>query len=468
DWTKSKASGLEKFFKEAGKIIAHPIKSFEDIFKFNGSSLKGIFSTLGKGSFNLASKAGKKWWYELWNMASGDLGGTGDATGLLGAVEKYGKGKKYVWGAAGPNSFDCSGLVMYALKHAFGIDYPHFSGSQYEKTQHESKSSAKAGDLVFWGPGKHVGVYAGNDQYYSAFSPTAHPNIGMNPLSNGVTGYSPLFGKVKGLKSSDSKSSSSSSKLDKTIKSEVGSGFFNFIKKLGAKFGLDGSESNPAGDGVERWRSDVKKALKANGFSASSSEVAAWMKVIARESGGNPKAINLTDSNAKAGHPSKGLVQTIMSTFNAYRFPGHNQIYNGFDDLLAGIHYMKAKYGSGPSAFARVSGSEGYENGGIISTNQLIEVAEHNKPEMVLPLTNKSRANQLIAQASQAVNGNNGSQVAPTDSESNEKLDKLISLMSAILGNMGSVQAVIAKSDVVNAVKSNSKTASQYSQMMGY
>ncbi|MCP1250133.1 transglycosylase SLT domain-containing protein [Gluconobacter oxydans] len=192
------------------------------------------------------------------------------------------------------------------------------------------------------------------------------------------------------------------------------------------------------------------------------------MKVIARESGGNPKAINLTDSNAKAGHPSKGLVQTIMSTFNAYRFPGHNQIYNGFDDLLAGIHYMKAKYGSGPSAFARVSGSEGYENGGIISTNQLIEVAEHNKPEMVLPLTNKSRANQLIAQASQAVNGNNGSQVAPTDSESNEKLDKLISLMSAILGNMGSVQAVIAKSDVVNAVKSNSKTASQYSQMMGY
>ncbi|UPM41299.1 hypothetical protein, partial [Pediococcus acidilactici] len=94
--------------------------------------------------------------------------------------------------------------------------------------------------------------------------------------------------------------------------------------------------------------------------------------------------------------------------------------------------------------------------------------AEHNKPEMVLPLTNKSRANQLISQASQMVNGNNGSQVMPTDSESNKKLDKLISLMSAILGNMGNIQAVIAKSDVVNAVKSDSKTASQYSQMMGY
>ncbi|WP_285213564.1 phage tail tape measure protein [Lactiplantibacillus plantarum] len=111
---------------------------------------------------------------------------------------------------------------------------------------------------------------------------------------------------------------------------------------------------------------------------------------------------------------------------------------------------------------------KGMENGGLVDKDQIIRIAEHNKPEMVLPLTNKSRANQLIAQASQVVNGSNGSQAASTNSESNEKLDKLISLMSAILGNMGSVQAVIAKSDVVNAVKSDNKTASQYSQMMGY
>lgn len=111
---------------------------------------------------------------------------------------------------------------------------------------------------------------------------------------------------------------------------------------------------------------------------------------------------------------------------------------------------------------------KGMENGGLVDKDQIIRIAEHNKPEMVLPLTNKSRANQLIAQASQVVNGNNSTQIASTNSESNEKLDKLISLMSAILGNMGSVQAVIAKSDVVNAVQSDNKTNSQYSQMMGY
>ncbi|WP_370561593.1 phage tail tape measure protein [Lactiplantibacillus plantarum] len=111
---------------------------------------------------------------------------------------------------------------------------------------------------------------------------------------------------------------------------------------------------------------------------------------------------------------------------------------------------------------------KGMENGGLVDKDQIIRIAEHNKPEMVLPLTNKSRANQLIAQASQVVNGNNSTQVASTNSESIEELKKVVSTLSAILANMGSVQAVIAKSDVVNAVKSDNKTNSQYSQMMGY
>ncbi|UNB88610.1 phage tail tape measure protein [Lactiplantibacillus plantarum] len=111
---------------------------------------------------------------------------------------------------------------------------------------------------------------------------------------------------------------------------------------------------------------------------------------------------------------------------------------------------------------------KGMENGGLVDKDQIIRIAEHNKPEMVLPLTNKSRANQLISQASQVVNGNNDSQVASTNSESNEKLDKVIALLTALVSGQGNVQAVIAKSDVVNAVKSDNKTASQYSQMMGY
>lgn len=68
-------------------------------------------------------------------------------------------------------------------------------------------------------------------------------------------------------------------------------------------------------------------------------------QLIMHESGGNPNAINLTDSNAKAGHPSQGLMQTIPSTFKAYAFPGHGNITNPVDNILAGTAYALRNYG---------------------------------------------------------------------------------------------------------------------------
>ena len=463
-WVGKKVGSLEKFFNTATNIIAHPIKSLENLFSWSSKGVSGVMSNIGHGLFNGVEKQAKTWWSTLWGGVSDSLDSGSSSSSLVNAMEKYGATNKYVWGAEGPSAFDCSGLVEYALKK-LGISFPRTSSEQYRASK--NVSNPKPGDLVFFGPGgsDHVGVYTGNGEFYSAEN--EHSGMGISKVHGGGYGAFAGYGRVPGLSDSTSSNKPSKSGLLGTIKKQVGSGFWKFISKLADEFG-DGGSSNPGGSGVQRWKPDVIKALKKNGFEASASQVSAWMKVIARESNGDPSVVNNWDANARMGMPSKGLVQTIQPTFDAYKFPGHNNPLNGYDDLLAGIHYMKAKYGSGASAFARVSGPEGYENGGIINTNQLIEVAEHNKPEMVLPLTNKSRANQLIAQASQVVNGNNGSQAASTNSESNEKLDKLISLMSAILGNMGSVQAVIAKSDVVNAVKSDNKTASQYSQMMGY
>ncbi|ARW13434.1 NlpC/P60 family protein [Lactiplantibacillus plantarum] len=464
-WVGKKVGSLEKFFNTATNIIAHPVKSLENLFSWSSKGVSGVMSNIGHGLFNGVENQAKTWWSTLWGGVSDSLDSGASSSTLVNAMEKYGATNKYVYGAEGPSAFDCSGLVEYTLKK-LGISFPRTSGEQYKASKHVS--NPKPGDLVFFGPGgsEHVGVYTGNGEFYSAEN--EKDGMGISKVHGGGYGTFAGYGRVPGLSdSTSSDKSSKSSGLLSTIKKQVGSGFWKFISKLADEFG-DGGSSNPGGSGVQRWKPDVIKALKKNGFEASASQVSAWMKVIARESNGDPTVVNNWDSNAKMGIPSMGLVQTIRPTFEAYKFPGHNNILNGYDDLLAGIHYMKAKYGSGASAFARVSGPEGYENGGIINTNQLIEVAEHNKPEMVLPLTNKSRANQLIAQASQVVNGNTSTQVASTNSESNEKLDKLISLMSAILGNMGSVQAVIAKSDVVNAVKSDNKTASQYSQMMGY
>lgn len=464
-WVGKKVGSLEKFFKTAENIIAHPVKSLENLFSWSSKGISGVMSNIGKGLFNGVEKQAKTWWSTLWGGVSDSLDSGTSSSTLVNAMEKYGATNKYVYGAEGPSAFDCSGLVEYTLKK-LGISFPRTSGEQYRASKHVS--NPKPGDLVFFGPGgsDHVGVYTGNGEFYSAEN--EKDGMGISKVHGGGYGTFAGYGRVPGLSdSTSSDKSSKSSGLLGTIKKQVGSGFWKFISKLADMFG-DGGSSNPGGSGVQRWKPDVIKALKKNGFEASASQVSAWMKVIARESNGDPTVVNNWDSNAKMGIPSMGLVQTIRPTFEAYKFPGHNNILNGYDDLLAGIHYMKAKYGSGASAFARVSGPEGYENGGIINTNQLIEVAEHNKPEMILPLTNKSRANQLIAQASQVVNGNNGSQVASTNSESSEKLDKVIALLTALVSGQGSVQAVIAKSDVVNAVKSDNKTASQYSQMMGY
>ncbi|MCG0619948.1 peptidase M23 [Lactiplantibacillus plantarum] len=464
-WVGKKVDSLEKFFNTAEKIIAHPIKSLENLFSWSSKGISGVMSNIGHGLFNGVEKQAKTWWSTLWGGVSDSLDSGASSSTLVNAMEKYGATNKYVYGAEGPSAFDCSGLVEYTLKK-LGISFPRTSGEQYKASKYVS--NPKPGDLVFFGPGgsSHVGVYTGNGEFYSAEN--ERDGMGISKVHGGGYGSFAGYGRVPGLSdSADSSKSSKSSGLLGTIKKQVGSGFWKFISKLADEFG-DGGSSNPGGSGVQRWKPDVIKALKKNGFEASASQVSAWMKVIARESNGDPSVVNNWDPNAKAGHPSMGLVQTIRPTFEANKFPGHGNILNGYDDLLAGIHYMKAKYGSGPSAFARVSGPEGYENGGIINTNQLIEVAEHNKPEMVLPLTNKSRTNQLIAQANQVVNGNNDSQIASTNSESNEKLDKVIALLTALLAGQGNVQAVISNDSIVNANKNYTKKTSQYSQMMGY
>jgi cell wall-associated NlpC family hydrolase len=77
-------------------------------------------------------------------------------------------GKPYVWGAAGPNAFDCSGLTQWAWK-AGGVSLPHFSGAQYSSTTHISMSSIQPGDLIFYeSPDQHVALYVGGGQIIHA------------------------------------------------------------------------------------------------------------------------------------------------------------------------------------------------------------------------------------------------------------------------------------------------------------
>ena len=78
-------------------------------------------------------------------------------------------GTPYVWGAAGPRAFDCSGLTSWTFRR-LGKSLPRTANGQYQSARKISRSSARPGDLVFYGGGvkTHVGIYAGGGRMWHA------------------------------------------------------------------------------------------------------------------------------------------------------------------------------------------------------------------------------------------------------------------------------------------------------------
>ncbi|MFB9659071.1 NlpC/P60 family protein [Glycomyces mayteni] len=70
-------------------------------------------------------------------------------------------GKPYVWGSAGPDSYDCSGLVLRSYAQ-IGIDLPHNAAAQFNSTANISRDELQPGDLVFYNDLSHMGMYIGN------------------------------------------------------------------------------------------------------------------------------------------------------------------------------------------------------------------------------------------------------------------------------------------------------------------
>lgn len=90
------------------------------------------------------------------------------------ALAKEQVGKPYVWGATGPDKFDCSGLVQYVYQHAAGINLPRTTYDQVKVGQTVPLDKLQAGDLVFWGSETapyHVAIYIGNNQYVNSATP---------------------------------------------------------------------------------------------------------------------------------------------------------------------------------------------------------------------------------------------------------------------------------------------------------
>ena len=116
---------------------------------------------------------------------------------------------------------------------------------------------------------------------------------------------------------------------------------------------------------VGDWIREAVAILEDAGIPPDKMDPGAIATIIERESGGDPDAINNWDANADRGTPSQGLMQTIGPTFEAHKLPGHDEITDPVDNIIAGVRYAVDRYGSvsavpGVEALARGDAYVGY------------------------------------------------------------------------------------------------------------
>lgn len=454
-------NGVDKFMKMIefiGDVVKDPVGSLAKKFSPNADKLAGMFNPLGNALYKKPVEEAKNWWKELWSMANASMDEGTVAMGAKGDDYRF-KDKAKDAGADpwGYYFRECVSFVASRLAN-LGVKPSLFShlgnGNQWVSASVPHLSRPKPGTVAVYTGGpvssNHVDFvtavhgdtydgeeynYGGNGQY--------HQYAGRH-ISNAATFLDFGVRDSGGGGEDDSKPlKDRNSPLQTLIKHQVG-GMFDWIKKtLGPLLSpAGGGEDGPQGTGVARWRESVVRALEANGIEPNNFRVSKILATIQRESNGDPNVQNNWDSNARAGHPSIGLMQTIGPTFNAYKHPGHNNIRNGYDNLLAAINYIKHTYGTSDAAFNRVA-AYGYANGGLVHKNGVYELAEGDMPEYVIPtdIAKRGRAWQLLTEAvarfaGDAPQGNHDS--TPNHervSVLEEKLDVMIDLLGQLVTN---------------------------------
>lgn len=165
----------------------------------------------------------------------------------------------------------------------------------------------------------------------------------------------------------------------------------------------------------------------------SGGDISHIMNVIQHESGGRANAVNNWDSNARAGHPSKGILQFVQSTFNNYAMPGHTNILSPFDQLLAMFNDSSWRSDLTLGGWSP-HGARRYANGGEVFglTNAIIgDNPQHH--EFVLNPYAPS-AEPLLDRAFEATADAQPS--GQSGQAGNSKLDRMIELLEILVANV--------------------------------
>jgi hypothetical protein len=336
----------------------------------------------------------------------------GFAQGGIAAGMNFAKaqqGKPYIWGGVGPGGYDCSGYISAianalmgfspyrrigttgsapwpgwspGLTSAFGVGY--FKGNPGHMAGTLSGTNVESGSGH--GPevgGRALGANAGmfGNRHFSLPTVGGTFTAGANFSGSGggaMVSMWDMFGtKVADLLNGllnfgdmPSNGSPMGNAITQIPKKIIPIVFEKLKGKLAAMFTSDPNAPSSAGGnaaaGVQQWSGIVNQALGMMGLGTALSGIT--LRRMNQESGGNPRAINLTDSNARRGTPSKGLMQVIDPTFQSFRDArAPNDIWDPLANILASMHYALARYGSLPAAYNR---SGGYGKGGYLDPGE--------------------------------------------------------------------------------------------------
>lgn len=369
DWIEKPKKLLEKVFEGFGiNMASFGIPKGAEL-PFN--LMKGMFKKLKEGAVNKV----KEWFEE----AGGGDGGYIDLS------------KGINFGFAPTAAAARAAGYPFARPH-YGLDINY----KHDKVYSTMSGTARTFNGWSGGFGRHVEITNGNlKSIYGHLHKLAF---------NGTKKVRPgtLLGVSGGDPREDGQNAGSSTGLHLHYEMQRNGRAFDPTKWLKTHNG--GGKSGGAPKAGIKWAPQIKKALRMNGLPTTPAYVNAWARQIDSESSGNPRAVQggYVDANT-GGNEAKGLVQVARKTFNSMKFPGHGNVFNPLDNLLAGIHWAKYKYGK--NMLSVIGHGHGYATGGLIKNAGWYNIAEGGYPEWIIPTdpTRRSDAMKMLALAAQDI-----------------------------------------------------------------
>ncbi|MGJ3924372.1 tape measure protein [Limosilactobacillus fermentum] len=262
---------------------------------------------------------------------------------------------------------------------------------------------------------------------------------------------------------------------------DMGDGAANYLPKVGAEWfkkELQKLEdaltpSNPSGSGVQRWKPYIEKAFKELHANATEAKINKLLRQIQTESGGNPTVKqHISDVNSRAGHPAQGLLQFIPSTFSSWALPGHKDILNGYDQILAAINALEH---GGEGGWGNVGNGHGWVNGGWADRPSIFAEVKGEKELAINPTRPTSERHILEAIRARAAKSPNGfaaqlNQLIARQQSASQQIQPATPAANEVptLGKGGSLSGNVTMNFVVDGTTMARVTYPKYKALMAH